>query len=215
MLIDDARRASASQLQAQAQACWESKCGAEEQGFIACAGVVELGRVVLRAGSPSLQATFVHVATNTAHLTIVAAGAADSAVVPWSCPHGPCDGASLTLAHLQDCAWRSVRRLRRKLRKAIIAALSSEPCTAVWLAANRRLMPRELLLKLFPIPASASAAERTRHLARATCGAFSRAQENAAARAVGFPSAQQGRAAFAQVRLQWLQCIHQFYGGLR
>jgi ribonuclease HI len=213
MLIDDIRRSAMAQLKAQALTRWEQQAAVADQGFIACAGLLQLGRAVLRSGSPELQATFVHVATNSVHFYIHNDGLPDSAVAQLPCEHPPCGvGAVLSLAHAVTCMSKPARHFRLKLRDAIVAAVSSEPCTAGWLRANSGLRLRMLLLALFPVPDSATPAESTRLQTRVLCGAFSREQENAAARALGFPSILDSRATLLQVRLLCLEHIQRFHG---
>jgi exonuclease III len=215
MLIDDIRRSAMAQLKSQALAHWESKSALEAQGYIAGAGVLELSRAVLRSGSPALQAAFVHVATNSAHFLLHAARPSDAVAVSLPCPHAPCDSAALCVAHMLECDWRPVRYFRGKLRREIASAVSSDPCTAAWLGLHGGLPLRALLQKLFPVPASATAAECTRYLTRAMCGAFSKPQENAASRALGFPSVEVGRPVLLRVRLLCLEHVHRFYCRLK
>jgi exonuclease III len=216
MLIDDPRRAALAQLKAQAQARWEARSAIDDQGYIAGPGLRELGRVILPMGWPELDSTFVHVATNSIQFIVDAAGTPASAVVQLSCPHAPCGGSILTLAHLLECQWQPARRFRGRLRHHIVATLTQlAPWTQRWRDANGGLRLRQLLQTLFPVSASASAAERTRHLVRAMCGAFSRAQENTAGRALDCPSAELSRDIFAQMRLRCLERIHRFYDRIR
>ena len=149
---------------------------------------------------------------NSIHFSLHAApGSRESKLMRWSCPHPPCGDAVLTLAHLLECDWAPIHRFRGDLRRRIISTFSNEPCTAAWLVSNDALQLLPLLRRLFPISASATPAENIRHLTRALCGAFSRGQENAAAKALGFPSAASGRATLLRMRLLCLERLQRFY----
>jgi hypothetical protein len=146
----------------------------------------DAGRVVLRHGSRSQQATFVHVVINSIHYhrPPVPRGARSVLEpVPCAASHVP-----LTLAHLAVCADASCAQPRQQLQRAIVALLSEYAATRDWLRLHRRLPLPELLTSLFPPPAPPAAArdaERQRRLTRLLCGAFTRREANAAAKRVG------------------------------
>jgi hypothetical protein len=211
MLIDDIRRAAVAQLKAQALARWEAK---PDQGYFACAAMLQLGRAVLRSGSPSLQAAFVHVATNSIHLLWLKAAHGPDALQSLRCGDAACD-QPLTLAHLAECNGASATGFRASLQHSIVRALSRERCASAWLRSNRALLLPACLLKLFPVAADVNPAERLRHLTRVMCGAFSRAQENAATRALGFPSAEEGRPTLLRLRLLCLEHVQQLFSDLK
>ena len=66
---------------------------------------------------------------------------------------------------------------------------------------------------MFPIAASAAAPaeEQRRHLTRLICGAFTNRQATAAAKSLGFDSAEAGRATLRQLRLLCLEHIEKVF----
>ena len=100
---------------------------------------------------------------------------------------------------------------RSQLKRDILRLLAAEACTRDWLSANRRLALADLLLTLFPIAASAPADEQRRHLTRLLTGAFTRRQANAAAKSLGFATAEDGRTSLRQLRLLCLESIERVY----
>ena len=89
--------------------------------------------------------------------------------------------------------------------------LSSADCISGWLSVNSRLELGALLLSLFPIAASALVEEQRRHLTRLICGAFTNRQASAAAKSLGFDSAEAGRATLRQLRLLCLEHIEKVF----
>ena len=112
----------------------------------------------------------------------------------------------------QPCPAPDGVAFRSKLRRAILRLLSSTDCTSGWLRVNSRLELGALLISLFPIAASAPAEEQCRHLTRLICGAFTNRQATAAAaKSLGFYSAEAGRATLRQLRLLCLEHIEKVF----
>ena len=125
-----------------------------------------------------------------------------------------CD-AEITLAHLAECLSPTGVRFRVELRRDILLLLSADARAAPWLRASRRLQLLALLLSLFPFAASSPPAEQYRHLTRLMCGAFSRHQESAAAKSLGFLTAEEGRDTLRQLRVLCLEHIQRVYSALK
>ena len=89
--------------------------------------------------------------------------------------------------------------------------LPSADCTGGWLRVNSRLELGALLVSLFPIAASAPIKEQRHHLTRLICGAFTNRQATAAAKSLGFDSAEAGRATLRQLRLLCLEHIEKVF----
>ena len=208
IIIDDVRRSAVAHQRAAMHTRWASKVA--DQGVLAGAGMLELGRQVLRHGSASLQATLVHVATNSIQYF-------------WTKdPHGhgalqqlPCTAACdqlRTLEHITECMLdRSIIEFRKRLQQSVCSALSEDACTRGWLATHQHLALRALLLALFPAPASASADEQRRHLALLMVGAFTPPQATAASKLLGFATAKDGRQCLLRLRLRCLESIEKAY----
>jgi hypothetical protein len=217
MIIDDIRRTALSQLKAAALARHAAHASKPEStSYLVGGGSLELGSIVLRHGSASLQSAFVHVATNSIHHLWLPTGRADrpTAVKCLSC--APCSAAgaamqAFTLQHLTVCTQRSAAAFRVRLRDAITALLAASPCTAAWLAAHGRKELSAMLLCLFPIPAGATVAEQQLHSTRLLCGAFTSAQARAATKLLGFASAEDGRLSLVHLRLRCLEHCTTFF----
>ena len=207
VLCDDIRRAALARLKATSLARWASRV--DGRGDLAGPAMLDLSRAVLRHGSATQQAALVHVATNSIDFFWPAAvGSVKQPLHRLQC--AGC-GAVQTLAHLAECPQPHSLQFRTRLAGDIRRILSAEACTRDWLAANSRRTLSELLLSLFPIAASASAAERGRHLTCLLVGAFTRRAANAAAKCLGFASAESGRFCLLQLRLRCLESIDQVY----
>ena len=109
------------------------------------------------------------------------------------------------------CDYARAISFRSKLRRSILRLLSSADCTGGWLRVNSRLELGALLLSLFPIAASAPVEEQRRHLTRLICGAFTNRQASAAAKSLGFESAEASRAPLRQLRLLCLEHIEKVF----
>jgi hypothetical protein len=166
--------------------------------------MTHLGRDALRHGSAQHQTTLVHVATNSIEFLWLEDPGGRSFLHRLRC--GPCD-CHLSMSHLADCPAPDGVAFRSKLRRSILRLLSSADCTSGWLRVNSRLELGALLLSLFPIAASAPVEEQRRHLTRLICGAFTNRQATAAAKSLGFDSAEAGRATLRQLRLLCLEHI--------
>jgi hypothetical protein len=74
---------------------------------------------------------------------------------------------------------------------------------------------RAVLLRLFPIASSAPADEQHKHFTRLLCGAFTARHANLAAKALGFPSADDGRLTLQRIRLTCLDGVAQVFRSLK
>ena len=207
MLIDDIRRAALARLQSLAMTHWTAKIGG--QGELAGEAMTHLGRDALRHGSAQQQSTLVHVATNSVEfLWLEDAAGGRSSLQRLRCSH--CN-RHFDLSHLASCPAPDGIAFRSQMRRDILRLLASADCTRDWLHVNSRLELGALLLSLFPIAASTPADEQRRHLARLICGAFTNRQAAAAAKSLGFDSAEAGRATLRQLRLLCLEHIDKVF----
>ena len=180
------------------------------QGELAGEAMTHLGRDALRHGSAQQQSTLVHVATNSVEFLWLedAAAGGRSSLHRLRCSH--CN-RHFDLSHLASCPAPDGIAFRSQMRRDILRLLSSADCTRDWLHVNRRLELGALLLSLFPIAASTPADEQRRHFARLICGAFTNRQAAAAAKSLGFDSAEAGRATLRQLRLLCLEHIDKVF----
>jgi hypothetical protein len=118
-----------------------------------------------------------------------------------SAPLEPASSANSSLGHLAECAGPQATLFRAHLRRDILAVLHSAPQTDSWCHQFGMLDLRAMLLRLFPIASSAPADEQHKHFTRLLCGAFSVRHANLAAKALGFPSADDGRLTLQRIRL--------------
>lgn len=210
MVIDDLRRTALTQLRAQALARWSAK---PDQGRFACAGMVELGRVVRLHGSPAQQATFVHVATNSIHHRWHGAPASLQQLQCAAC------NVTLTLEHFVACPAPPHSLARRQLRDDCLRTLRAYAADSSWLRRHAHVSLEQLLLALFPLPDAAGvdpALQRHRHLALCSLGAFSAAQATAAATLLGLePQPKAARCALHDLRLLCLESIEKAYTPLK
>jgi len=172
--------------------------------------MIELGQQTLCHGSAVLQATLVHVATNSIDFFWPSGGIGSGDVHLQRLRCDQC-ATSLSLDHLIDCPEPYSVQFRNRLADDIRTTLGVDPCTQRWLATRTRCSLVNLLLTLFPIIPTASASERLRHLTCAMAGAFTRRQSNSASKLIGFLSAEDGGPTFLRLRLQCLESIGQAY----
>ena len=210
-VIDDVRRTAITQLKSQRLARWAGTRPAfTMDGFFAGAALLDTSKVVLAHGTPSQQATFMHIATNS--LQCCWQGTADGAksrVIPLSC--SSCD-TTLTLSHLTECLDMPAVRFRAKQRVALLAVLSSDASTHAWLNANKHLSLSALLIKLFPAPPDTSI---DAHITHMMCGVYSARQANAAVKSLGFARSEDGRFLMRQLRLCCVDGVHAHYSVLK
>jgi len=176
-------------------------------GLLAAPGTLDLGQAVLRHGSPVLQATFVHVATNSIHFFWLLGDDGKQHLTRLQCKACKKD---LTLEHLFDpvCPAIFAQRFRSDLQLDLISLLTPVPCTARWLRAHRASSLTRQLASLFPSPPWVTSLDLLgRHRTLVSCGAFTRAQATSASRSLGFASAEDGRSTLLQMRLLCLQHI--------
>jgi len=205
-VIDDIRRSAIAQLRASNLSRWTGFPPSPiTDGSFACSALLDSSRIVLAGGSPSHQATFMRIATN-------------SIQCYW---HRPADGSRprvqplqcvtcrvpLTLAHLTVCQGDGVE-FRLKQRVALLSLLSSDRHTRQWLRSNQHLPFSALLLRLFPPP---QGVPNDLHITRLMCGVFSSRQSNAAVNSLGFDSAEEGHRLMLEIRLCCLDGVHHFF----
>ena len=219
LMIDDARRTALTQLQASALTKWQNKRDGRE--YFAGSAVCELGRTVLRCGSPDQQLIIVHVATNSIqhHWQPGDGAAVADRVVELQC--SDCDTA-IDLAHLAECPGPVATDFRGELQRAITDSLARTPQAAAWSRSHRRLQLPSLLLSLFPYPAAVASTaplsiERRRHVCFAMCGVLTSSQLTSAARAVGFAKdeVEDGRRCMHELQLLCLSHIQRLYADLK
>ncbi len=208
-VIDDIRRTAIVQLKARHLQRWQEKPPSDmSDGTFACAALIDTSRAVLRHGTSSQQAAFMHVATNSIQCCWQqSADGASRQVKPLWC--ASCDVA-LTLTHLVHCADNAVFRLNQRV--AVVNTLSSCAETQPWLAAHNHLSFTDLLLQLFPQPRDTPLPV---HLTRVMCGVFSTQQANAAAKALNCTRERDGMQLIRQLRLCCLTGVHTLYQTLK
>jgi len=206
MLCDDIRRAALARLKCTSLARWMSRT--DGRGDLAGPAMIELGQAVLRHGSAVQQTTLVHVATNSIEYFWPAGSIRNDQLQRLQCMQ--CNQV-LSPAHLAECPESHCLQFRTRLAGDIRNTLAAEACTRDWLIVNSRLTLNDLLVSLFPIAATASEQEQLRHLTCLLVGAFTDRQATAAAKRLGFPSAEAGRSCFLQLRLLCLESIHRVY----
>jgi ribonuclease HI len=208
-VIDDVRRSAIAQLKAQQLSCWHDKPPADTMdGTFACPALLDSSREVLAKGSPSQQAAFMHIATNSIQCCWqLQPDGITRKVQPLWC--GPCNTA-LTLLHLSTCAANTAFRDRQ--RDAVLAELSVEAGANGWLSVHKHLPLEQLLVELFPPP---SATPLHLHIVRTMCGVLSTRQANAACKLLGVKRAKDARALMQQLRLCCIDGVSAFYAALK
>ena len=212
-VIDDLRRSAKAKLKRSALAKWQSK--ADCQGQLAGRAMVDLGQAVLRHGSPSLQAAFVHVATNSIHYQWQTDAAGVDSLQQLQCRD--CF-EPLSLTHLAACRSAPAQSHHWRLQRDIVSLLAEFGCTRDWLGRHRQLSLPRLLASLFPPPPAASVAEAHRLLTCAMSGAVTHRQANAAAKSIGFDvvaQAKESRAAIVRLQLLCLSSTDKLYTNLK
>jgi hypothetical protein len=206
VLCDDIRRAALARLKSTSLTKWANR--KDDRGYLGGPAMIDLGRAVLRRGSAAQQATLVHVATNSIDYFWPAGSVRNDQLQRLLC--APCNQV-LSLSHLAECPKPPCLQFRIRLAGDICNTLAADACTRGWLIANSRLTLSELLFSLFPPAATATAQERLRHLTSLLVGAFTGLQATAAAKRIGFPSAEDGRSCLLQLRLLCLESIRRIY----
>jgi hypothetical protein len=212
MVIDDIRRTALAQLRSAGLVKWAAK---PDQGRLACAGMVELGRVVRLAGSPAQQITFLHIATNSIHFHWHGVPVASLQQL-----HCAACNSTLDLEHFVTCPAPSSCRARTQLRDDMLSTLTAHGADSSWLRRHSHLSLEQLLLSLFPLPAAAAgvdpASHRHRHITLCALGAITAAQATVASTLLGFaPSSKEARRAMLEFRLLCLESIEKFYTPLK
>jgi hypothetical protein len=108
-------------------------------------GMMDLGRAVLRLGSPTEQVTLVHVATNSIHYQLITRDDGSTALAQLQCAQ--CT-VSLTLDHLASCPDAPCVDFRHQLHTDIIDLfIGFDECDG-WCRVNGRLDLSRLLLSM-------------------------------------------------------------------
>jgi hypothetical protein len=198
LVIDDIRRSALSQLRESMLIKWASK----PDQFLACAGMVELGRITIRHGTPAHQSTLIHVATNSIHFHWVkdAPPSRKSSLQQTQC--GSCN-STLSLDHLASCPAPLSSDFRRRLRDDMFRVLTQFNDAAGWLRQHAHLDLEQVLLLLFP-------AAPHHHFLLCMIGAFSAAESTHAAKILHLSSDDAPRA-MREFRLLCLESIEKVY----
>lgn len=205
-VINDIRSSANIRMRAMMLTHWRS---IPDQGALACAGMIELGRVIMSDGAPSHQATLVHVATNSHHRYFpLARGSKLAELTCSACGVTPCD-----ITHLTIC---NVNNHRRTLRQSIVTHLTTAGCSADWLNSIRHSTLTDVLLSIFPFPQSddATQSDIDRHVVLMFVGAFTLAQSNAAARRLGFDDPNDMRFVMSRHRQLCMEHVNKTYSYL-
>ena len=187
-----------------------------DQGDLASDIMVDLGRVVMRCGTPAQQCAFVHVATNSLQYHWTTDDDDVSAVRQLQCDQ--CPAAHLSIAHLASaCDGVSSRRYHRRLHRAIVALLGEFDAARDWLRDNGLLTLAALLLVMFPPPMTAAALAPgiRHHTSLVMIGAFTTSESNADAKRIGFDRSADGRTAMDRLRLTCIDLIAALYSELK
>jgi hypothetical protein len=214
VIIDDIRRTARNQIRSQAFSKWQAKLEKDDLvGQFAHAGIVDMGRVVLKHGSFEEQQTFVHVATNSIHYYCPPIGAAGrrSPVQQHHCV--PCDHR-MTVYHLMICPQPPAVALRRSLQHDILTGFDGLDECYDWLQAMSRVELSQLVSALFPLPDAVTDDVRLDHDVRCMIGAFTRSECLRAIKLLGIEDPKQGTRAFQNFRCVCLEHIAKFYASL-
>ena len=219
VVIDDPRRVSLTELQQQAMSRWSARLRtAADQGLFAGQGMVDLGRMVMRLGSPEQQATLVHVATNSIHWFLQPDPGDPSKRLLQQLHCDSCD-TTLTIIHLFNCPLARPARHRTRLRRAIVDLLGQSDEGKEWLRTRPALSlgePVDLLRQLFPPSAEAAASDGLAlHSDRCLVGALTQRELGAASRSLGFLDKKAGLAVLHRVQLACLDRIQRFFAKVK
>ena len=221
-VIDDVRRTALRQIKRAALTHWQRKRDGRE--YFAGQAALDTGRMVLRQGTAALQATFVHLVTNSLHFhwplpSPAAAAAAAVGVQEQEC--APCTAvahavAHFTPAHILTCSHVTSVDFRKQLRRSILALLSQQPLTAEWMRQFGEPTPslQTVLLALVPYPASLTALpaadraeQQQRHLTHSMCGILTTSQLHAAAKRIGFTAEDEVASGVRLMQQLCMRCI--------
>lgn len=219
VVIDDPRRVSLSQLQRQALSRWSTRlCSSANQGLFACQGMIDLGRMVMRLGSPDQQAALIHVATNSIHWFLQPDPGDSSKQLLRQLHCDSCD-CTLTLLHFFDCPRAKAARHRTRLRRSILLLLGQLDDSKEWLRTHPALPLGELvdlLRQLFPPSVDAAAvAGLAPHSDRSLVGALTQRELGAACRALGFQDKKAGLSVLHRVQLACLDRFRLFFASAK
>ena len=202
LIIDDVRRSALSELRASKLIEWSNK----PDQVLACAGMIELGRIALRFGSASHQSTLIHVATNSIQFHWVAEAPPSRES---SLQQVQCDACSVTLSldHLASCLAALASAFRLALRDAIISLLTPFDDAASWLRRHAHLSLDQILLSLFP-------AAPHHNFLLCMIGAFDAAEATHAAKLLHL-SPEDAPRVMREIRLFCLESIEKVYTQLK
>jgi hypothetical protein len=207
LLIDDIRRAAVAVLKAAALIKWSSRRDPSSRvmcdGALADSALLDLCKVVLAIGSTEQQNALVRIATNSLQCEWATDAATNTQrVEPLACSDCADSVTSCSLGHLAECAGPQATLFRADLRRDILAVLHSAPQADSWCHQFGMLDLRSMLPAPLQHRFSAPADEQHKHfyncsfaLKRVHCHA------NLAAKALGFPSADDGRSTLQRIRL--------------
>jgi len=222
-LIDDVRRAALARCKSLALTHWHSRAVVDVddgQGVLAGAGMMHLGRVVMRHGSAEQQCALVLVATNSTHFYWLpaarpaAAGQPRASVQRLACSHCL---VPLTLTHLATCSASSACVQFQRSLKASVLQLVAPPdaaslITQAWRRSHAHLELLAMLRQLFSMPPPPLPCGSDQlNAAAAICGAFTFSQSNAAAKSLGCVDLLAGRSLMQLLRLLCLDHVARFY----
>ena len=221
VLIDDPRRVSLAELQQQALSRWATRLRtAADQGLFACQGMVDLGCMVMRLGTPEQQAALIHVATNSIHWFLQPDPGDSSKQLLRQLHCDSCD-TTLTIIHFFNCPLAEPTRHRTRLRDTILHQLTQADDSKQWLRTRPALPVGELvdlLRQVFPPSSEAAATDGlglALHSDRCLVGALTRRELGAACRALGFQDKKAGLAVLHHVQLACLDHIQVFFASAK
>jgi len=202
---------------------WQQK--AQDQGRFAHVGTIDLGKVILRYGSSSLQATFLHIATNSIHQywqddPLAHSGQSVQALKCASCNH------IMSIDHLGVCNQPTAIHFRVQLMKDVVNVL-----TAIASSDGRRLLTdwssqdlEHFMVMVCPIlslpPHGISyLTHRHDHYIRCMIGAFAEIESNSIIRKLNrsLPSRldESSLIAMRLVRITCLESINTLFNSLK
>jgi ribonuclease HI len=222
-VIDDIRRTALKEVYDSAMTHWQT---IKDQGRFAHAGTIDLARIILRFGPPSLQIELIQIATNSIHQQWQDDPLAPSGQSVQSIKCMSCD-KDMSIDHLGVCDQPTATHFRDQLTQDIINILmtvaSSKGQTLLTQCSLKGL--EYLLLQLcpstssFPPPTSGIddvTHHRRRHFIRCMIGAFTEAESNTITRNLDIKLPNETtRTAMRHIRMACLEGVGQFYISLK
>jgi hypothetical protein len=210
LVVDDVRRAALAHIKSCALTRWTEK--PDGLSLLAGPGMLDLGTAVLKHSSTELQATFLHVATNSIDYHWMRGADRDGQLQRMRCT--AC-AKFLSLDHLAECRGPLGVAFHAGLQRDLLSLLAKSASTSAWLLKHRGRTLLQQLLSLFPCPAPVPSPEYSRHITRSMCGAFTHSQATSASRLLGFASVEDGAPTLLQMRLLCLQHVDTLFRGLK